>query len=94
MLRARLVAGLAATLSLVVLSAPAYADDADTYTATINCGAGPVVVVSGEDMYAPLVSQKSGRRYHPDAFPRALAAPTLRDTNRRLASPGHRGSLW
>jgi hypothetical protein len=36
-----------------------------TYTATIDCGAGPVVVDSSDDMFAPLVDRASGRRYLP-----------------------------
>jgi hypothetical protein len=38
------------------------------YTATIDCGRGPVTVDSDEDLYAPLVDQKHFRTYFPIAW--------------------------
>jgi hypothetical protein len=38
------------------------------YTATINCGRGPVTVVSEEDLYAPLVDLKRNKQYLPIAW--------------------------
>ena len=35
------------------------------YTAKLNCGHGTVTVVSGADLFAPLVQRKTGRRYYP-----------------------------
>ena len=38
------------------------------YTATINCGRGPVEVVSEEDLWAPLVDLKRHKQYLPIAW--------------------------
>ena len=38
------------------------------YTATIDCGRGPVEVVSEEDLWAPLVDLKRHRQYLPIAW--------------------------
>jgi hypothetical protein len=38
------------------------------YTATIDCGRGPVTVVSEEDLWAPLVDLKRHRQYLPIAW--------------------------
>ena len=38
------------------------------YTATINCGRGPVTVVSEEDLWAPLVDLKRHKQYLPIAW--------------------------
>ena len=38
------------------------------YTATINCGRGPVTVVSEEDLWAPLVDLKRHKQYFPIAW--------------------------
>jgi hypothetical protein len=38
------------------------------YTATINCGRGPVEVVSEEDLFAPLVDLKRHKQYLPIAW--------------------------
>jgi hypothetical protein len=39
-----------------------------TYTATIDCGPGPVTVKSTDDMYAPLLDAETGRKYQPVAW--------------------------
>jgi hypothetical protein len=65
--RNRLLAGLVAIASLVVIVDPASAKQ-HTYTATIDCGSGSVVVTSGVDLFAPLVDQETGRRYYPVAW--------------------------
>jgi hypothetical protein len=36
-----------------------------TYTATLDCGDGPVTVDSTDDMFAPLVDRATGRKYRP-----------------------------
>ena len=38
------------------------------YTATIDCGRGPITVVSEEDLFAPLVDQQRHRVYMPIAW--------------------------
>ena len=38
------------------------------YTATIDCGRGPVTVVSEEDLFAPLVDKRHRRVYLPIAW--------------------------
>jgi len=76
-----LATALVATLALAVGAAPALAhgnghgkDRAKhakpdyVYTATIDCGRGPVTVVSEEDLFAPLVDQKRHRVYLPIAW--------------------------
>jgi hypothetical protein len=64
-----------AILSLAVLAlaaGPAAAKKpraaAFTYFATINCGAGPVEVGSGDDLWSPLVDLRSGKVYKPVAW--------------------------
>ena len=66
MLRTRIVAGLATVAASAALAAPASAGQS-TYTATLDCGAGKVVVKSGKDLFAPLVDRK-GHRYYPVAW--------------------------
>jgi hypothetical protein len=66
---------LAALAALAVLAAPASAAAKHrhrvaapphyTYTATIDCGSGPVVVASSDDLFAQLVNRTSGKRYQP-----------------------------
>ena len=65
--RNRLLAGLVAALSLVVIVDPVAARQ-HTYTATIDCGSGPVVVTSSANLFAPLVDQHAGRRYYAVAW--------------------------
>jgi hypothetical protein len=71
--RACRAAALAAA-ALVLLAAPAHAappskskppKEHKTYTATIDCGAGAVVVASSDDLFAPLVDRATGRTYQP-----------------------------
>ena len=38
------------------------------YTATIDCGPGPVTVKSTDDMFAPLLDAATGRKYQPVAW--------------------------
>ncbi len=73
---------LVATLALALGAAPAlahgnghgkdrrakHAKPDYVYTATIDCGRGPVTVVSEEDLFAPLVDQKRHRVYLPIAW--------------------------
>jgi hypothetical protein len=67
------IAALAALALSLALAAPASAkqlpDPADfTFTATIDCGSGPVQVGSTDDIYAPLVDLATGREYDPVAW--------------------------
>ncbi|MEA2310342.1 MAG: hypothetical protein QOE28_310 [Solirubrobacteraceae bacterium] len=39
-----------------------------SYFATIDCGAGPVQVGSGDDLWAPLVDLGTGKAYQPVAW--------------------------
>ena len=65
-------------LALALGAAPALAHGKDhrhkrdapdyVYTATIDCGRGPVTVVSEEDLYAPLVDLERHRQYLPIAW--------------------------
>jgi len=65
-------------LALALSAAPALAHGKDhrrakpqpnyVYTATIDCGRGPVEVVSEEDLWAPLVDLKRHRQYLPIAW--------------------------
>jgi hypothetical protein len=63
-----------ALLTLALGAAPALAHGKDrakpdyVYTATIDCGRGPVTVVSEEDLWAPLVDLKRHRQYFPIAW--------------------------
>jgi hypothetical protein len=69
---------LVAMLALALSAAPALAhggknrhrhDTPDyVYTATIDCGRGPITVVSEEDLWAPLVDLKRHRQYLPIAW--------------------------
>ena len=51
-----------------------------TYTATIDCGAGPVTVLSTDDMYAPLFDPASGRSYQPVAWDIVYDGHPIQDT--------------
>jgi hypothetical protein len=67
-----------ALLALSLAAAPALAHGKDrrdkrpapnyVFTATIDCGRGPVTVVSEEDLWAPLVDLKRHRQYFPIAW--------------------------
>src|SRR5689334_21303547 len=57
-----------------------------TYTATIDCGAGPVVVDSTDDMFAPLVDRATGRVYRPVKWRVKVGGKAIRATK-----PGWRG---
>ena len=69
---------LVAMLALALGAAPALAHGKNrhhakpqpnyVYTATIDCGRGPITVVSEEDLWAPLVDLKRHRQYFPIAW--------------------------
>ena len=65
---------LVAMLALALGAAPALAHGRDraepeyVFTATIDCGRGPVTVVSEEDLWAPLVDLERHRQYLPIAW--------------------------
>jgi hypothetical protein len=73
-----LATALVAMLALALGATPALAHGKDrhgkrsepnyVYTATIDCGRGPVTVVSEEDLWAPLVDLKRHRQYFPIAW--------------------------
>jgi hypothetical protein len=68
MMRKLLVAGTAALLSVALSAGPAAAKKApegDLFPATIDCGDGPVDVVSTADIFAPLVDVETGKKYKP-----------------------------
>jgi hypothetical protein len=67
-MRTLLAAGMTAAVMLSTAAGPAAAKkapdpDSFTYFATIDCGAGPVEVGSGDDLWSPLVDLKTGKRY-------------------------------
>jgi hypothetical protein len=47
------------------------------WTATIDCGRGPVEVVSEEDVYAPLVDLKRNKQYLPIAWDLQINGTTV-----------------
>jgi hypothetical protein len=51
-----------------------------TYTATIDCGAGEVTVLSTDDLYAPLFDAASGRTYQPVAWDVVYDGQRIEDT--------------
>jgi hypothetical protein len=65
------ISGLLAVLALALAAAgPASAKPKpkpkpQVYTAKLDCGSGTVTVVSGADLFAPLVQRKTGRRFYP-----------------------------
>jgi hypothetical protein len=72
-------AGLIGALLAVPLALPAIAaakphgpkqapEPVYTYTARIDCGWGPLTVLSTDDLYAPLFDPASGRSYQPVAW--------------------------
>ena len=73
-------------LAVVALAAgPAAAKmprTAFTYFATIDCGAGPVEVGSGDDLWSPLVDLQSGKVYKPVAWHVSVGTSVL-DENRK-----------
>ena len=63
----------AALVALSLLAAPASAKKAppsgdDTFPAVIDCGAGPIDVVSTADLWAPLVDVDTGEKLRPIAW--------------------------
>jgi len=82
---------LVATLALALGAAPALAHGQGkdrhakhakpdyVYTATIDCGRGPVTVVSEEDLFAPLVDQERHRVYLPIAWDVMVGDMTIQE---------------
>ena len=64
-MRKLLTATVATLFCLALVAAPASAKRAYTYTATIDCGQGPVVVGSYDNLWAHLEELDSDRRYKP-----------------------------
>jgi hypothetical protein len=67
-MRTLLAAGLAAATMLSTTAGPAAAKKAPdpgdfSYFAVIDCGAGPIDVGSGDDLWSPLVDLRTGKRY-------------------------------
>ena len=82
-MRKMLAAGMAATVALALLASPASAKRPAkdfTYTATIDCGSGPVEVASTDDMFAPLVDLVSGKRYRPVAWDVVVGDQVIQET--------------
>jgi hypothetical protein len=71
-LRWILAHGTAAVVALSLIAAPASASQppkrAFDYTATIDCGSGPMQVGSGTDLWSTLVDLDTGRKYKPIAW--------------------------
>lgn len=81
--RSLLAAGTAAVLSLALFAGPVAAKVPKgpyTYTATINCGSGPVEVGSWDDLWAPLVDLQSGKKYKPVAWNVAVGELLIHET--------------
>jgi hypothetical protein len=51
-----------------------------TYTAQLDCGAGPVTVDSTDDMFAPLIDRATGRKYRPVKWRVKVGTKTIRAT--------------
>ena len=67
-MRALAATGMVAAVMVTTAAAPAAARKAPamddfTYFAQIDCGAGPVEVGSGDDLWSPLVDLRTGKRY-------------------------------
>ena len=64
--------GTAAVVALALAAAPASAKKPlrgeFSYTAQIDCGSGPVEVGSTDDLWAPLVDVRTGKKYKPIAW--------------------------
>jgi hypothetical protein len=97
-LRAVCATTLAAT-ALAATPAGAAEDPADySWIATINCGSGPVRVGSSDDMWAPLVALKTGRRYRPVAWNLKAGDKVIRErkpgtANRRTVKCSYRDDV-
>jgi len=64
--------GTAAVVALSLSAAPASAKKPPrgdfSFIATIDCGSGPTQVGSTDDLYAPLVDLRTGKKYKPIAW--------------------------
>jgi hypothetical protein len=61
-----------------------------TYTATIDCGSGPVTVLSTDDMYAPLFDPVARRSYQPVAWDIVYDGHVIQDTRPgKMPKPKH-----
>ena len=84
----------AAMLALALGAAPALAHGKDRhtpdyiYTATIDCGRGPVTVVSEEDLWAPLVDLERHRQYLPIAWDVEVDGQLVLDEEKPGVPPG------
>ena len=64
-------AGMAALLVAALGAAPASAKDSapeETFPAVIDCGRGPVAVISGADLFEPLLAVEGHKKYKPLAW--------------------------
>jgi hypothetical protein len=81
-LRTLLAAAMATALAVALLAGPASAKTPKapyTYFATIDCGSGPVEVGSWDDLWAPLVDVKTGKKYRPVAWDVAVGELVIRE---------------
>jgi hypothetical protein len=78
----RLVAAGTVALALGLFVSPASAKPAYTYYATIDCGSGPVEVGSWDDLWAPLVDLKTGRKFKPVAWHVAVGDTVIDETKK------------
>ena len=81
-MRKTFMAGMA-TLLLLAAGAPAASakPTSSTYTATIDCGSGPVTVLSTDDLFAPLVDPASHRRYQPLAWDVTVDGESIQESS-------------
>jgi hypothetical protein len=73
-----------AVAALAPAAAPAAAKKApeDSYPAVIDCGSGPVNVVSGADLWSPLVDVDSGKKYKPVAWDVSVGSFSVSETKK------------
>ena len=88
MMRKPLVAGMATALTLGIAASPAAAKKQYTYTAVIDCGSGPVEVLSTDDLFAPLFDPATGRKYQPLAWSVVFDGQTI-EAARKAKLPKH-----
>ena len=73
-----------ALAALALAAGPAVAKKApqDSYPAVIDCGAGPVDIISGADLWSPLVDVDSGKKYKPVAWDVSVGSFNVSETKK------------
>ncbi len=70
-IRKLMTLGTVAVVAMSILAGPAAAKPPKggfSYFAQIDCGSGPIEVGSGDDLWAPLVDLRSGKKFKPVAW--------------------------